>query len=147
MKRTIAIGKNFPAAPAFLGNDYEDKGMYEEAISEFQTVDILTGSTPEEAARRAEAVRQAYRTAGAKGYWQKVLELNFEDAKRKYIPPYKLAGPYARVGDKERMYEWLQKAYDDRSLKLVFLKVEPAFEPYRSEPRFQELMRKVGIPK
>jgi serine/threonine protein kinase/Tfp pilus assembly protein PilF len=146
LKRTIAIDKNFRAAHDFLSSAYEDKGMYEEAISEFQTARISAGLTPEEAASRAAVLRQAYRTAGAKGYWQKVLELTLEHAKGKYTPPDNLAGAYARVGDKERMYEWLQKAYDERGKDMTLIKVEPAFEPYRSEPRFQELMRKVGLP-
>jgi tetratricopeptide (TPR) repeat protein len=133
-------------AHAFLAIAYVDKGMHEEAISEFQTVDVLEGMTPEEAARRADAVREAYRTAGAKGRSRKILELAFEDAKTKYIAPYDFAALYAGAGDEERMYEWLQKAYDERSGKLVFLKVDPAFEPYRSEPRFQALMRRVGLP-
>jgi len=121
--------------------------MYEEAISEFQTAAILQGISPEKTARRAAAVRQAYQTAGAKGYWQMKLDLTLEDAKkRKYTPPDNFAVLYARAGDKERMYEWLQKAYDERSKGMPFLKVEPAFEPYRSEPRFQDLMRKVGLP-
>ncbi len=120
--------------------------LYEEAISEFQTAGILEGSTPEEAARRAAAVRQAYRTAGAKGYWQKRLELTLENAKREHTPPDDFALLYARVGDEERMYECLQKAYDERGKGMTLIKVEPAFEPYRAEPRFQALMRRVGLP-
>ena len=91
-------------------------------------------------------LRQAYRATGAKGYWQKALELALEDAKRRYVAPDDFAALYARVGDKERMYEWLEKTYDEHGKGLDSIKVEPAFEPYRSEPRFQELLKRIGFP-
>jgi len=67
------------------------------------------------------------------------------EAGKKSLPTYSIARLYARLGDNNQALEWLQKAYDKHSDYLVLLKVDPMFDETRSDPRFAELMRKIGF--
>ena len=63
----------------------------------------------------------------------------------RYVSPYMLAIIYTALGDKEQAYEWLGKVYDERSYYVIWLKVDPVFDSLRSDPRFIDFMRKVGL--
>jgi hypothetical protein len=67
-------------------------------------------------------------------------------AKREYVTPSRVARIYARLGDETQALEWLEKAYQERDVFLCNLKVGPSFDPLRSNPRFQDLLRRVGLP-
>jgi hypothetical protein len=69
-----------------------------------------------------------------------------ELAKRKYVQPYSIAMIYTGLGEKDQALAWLEKAYDDRSSYMVYLKVEPIFDSLHSDPRFVDLIRRVGLP-
>jgi hypothetical protein len=108
---------------------------------------VLSGDVSREAAaQRASELRQAYRRSGAKGYWQVRLNLSMEDMKRHYVDPYDIARFYARLGEKDQSLAWLQKGYDERVDGMTLLKVEPDFDDLRSDPRFQDLVHRVGLP-
>ncbi len=66
-------------------------------------------------------------------------------SKRRYISPYLFAVVYVGLGDKEQAFAWLEKAYQDRSFWLIWLKVEPRFDSLRDDPRFQDLLRRIGL--
>jgi hypothetical protein len=70
-----------------------------------------------------------------------VLELS----KRRYVSPFDIAVIYSGLGDKERALEWLEKALDGRSLEMIFLKVDPRFDRLHPEPRFANLLRRMGL--
>ena len=63
-----------------------------------------------------------------------------------YVPVYRIAAVYVVLGDKEQAFEWLDKAYQDDSAWLVWLKVDPVMDPLRSDPRFQKLLRRMNFP-
>jgi hypothetical protein len=69
-----------------------------------------------------------------------------ERAKQREIPPYWMAMIYHGLGEKEETYDWLEKALAERSFWLLWLKTEPLLDEIRSEPRFQNLLRKVNFP-
>ena len=97
--------------------------------------------------RQAVALLEAsYRMAGARGYWQKKLELLLDRAKREYVQSTFIAKTYARLADKERALEWSEKAYADRDSDLGYLRVEAVYDPLRSDPRFQDLLRRLNFP-
>ncbi len=100
------------------------------------------GISPEDSAR----LRSAYSASGAKGYCQKRLELLKELAKQRYTSSSVIAILYARLGQKDRAFEWLEKAYKDRDDEFEDIKIEPGLDSLRSDPRFQELLRRVGLP-
>ncbi len=77
---------------------------------------------------------------------RKVLEELKELSKQRYVSPYNIACIYAGLNDKDKAFEWLDKAYEERSFFIAMLKVETVFDNLRPDPRFQELVRKVGLP-
>lgn len=79
-----------------------------------------------------------------RGFWQKQLDLAIERSKRQHVPPIIIAGYYARLGEREQAIQWLEKAYEERDA-LVWLKVDPRWDGLRSDPRFADLIRRVGL--
>lgn len=71
-------------------------------------------------------------------------ELN-ELSKRRYVPPYRLAEIYAALGQPDQAFVYLEKAYQAHAMHLCNLKVEPTLDPLRSDPRFTDLLRRVGL--
>lgn len=80
-----------------------------------------------------------------RGYWRKALELEREKAKHRYVSAYEIAALYARLNEKEQAFEWLEKACEERSSGLVYLKVEPSFDSLRQHPRFADLLRRIHL--
>jgi hypothetical protein len=69
-----------------------------------------------------------------------------DSSKSNYVPPVLVAEACLRVGDKECAFEWLEKGFEEHDDLMINLKVEPVFDGLRSDPRFQDLIRRVGIP-
>ncbi len=86
-----------------------------------------------------------YALAGERDKAQQALDELREMSKRRYISPYLFAVVYVGLGDKEQAFAWLEKAYQDRSFWLIWLKVEPRFDSLRDDPRFQDLLRRIGL--
>ena len=145
-RKTIEMDKTFSRSYRYLGNTYIEKGMYSEAITQFQTADGLSGVDPEKAANRAKELRDAYAAAGPQGFWTKQLDLLKQDSEHGSVSPYRIAGVYARLGDLNQTLTWLEKAYHDHDAYLVYLKIDPEFDRFRSDPRIIDLMRRIGLP-
>jgi TolB-like protein/Flp pilus assembly protein TadD len=142
LKKTIEMDKNFPLAYRYLGNAYLGKGMYNEAIAAFQTADKIAGQSPE----RTEGLRQAYATGGPEGFWRKQLEFLKADSEKGALQDYAIATVYGRLGDKEEAINWLEKAFRARDPYIVYLKIDPPFDNFRTDARIVDLMRRVGLP-
>ena len=119
---------------------YVEKGMYKEAIAEFLKYPGCL-SAPACSGHLA----NAYARAGQKAEAQKILHRLIEQSKQK-TGTYEVALVYAGLGDKDRAFEWLGKAYKIRDKGMLFLKVDPPLDPLRSEPRFQDLLRRMNFP-
>ena len=116
--------------------------MPEAAIKELQKAIAIAGRTSGLLA----LLGHAYAASGKQGEAQKILgELN-KMSEQAYVSPYDLAILYLGLGDKDRALEQLNKAYDDRAGWIIYLKVEPIFDPLRSDARFVDLVRRVGLP-
>jgi TolB-like protein/DNA-binding winged helix-turn-helix (wHTH) protein len=120
----------------------EQEGQLEEAAQEFLKADELFGMDPQ----RVTQLKVTLAKSGAKGYWKRTLENYKESAKSNYVPSVLVAEACVRVGDKECVFEWLERGFEERDDLMINLKVEPAFDSLRSDPRFQDLVRRVGIP-
>ena len=125
-----------------LGNAYVGKGKYQEAIAEYQQSIPLSGESPDEPASLA----YAYALAGKRQEALKLLEDLKERSKRSYVSPSLIALIYTGLGEKDQAFAWLDKAYDGRDFFLVYLKAEPTFDTLRSDPRFPDLVQRVGLP-
>jgi Flp pilus assembly protein TadD len=134
------LDRNSFLAHRYLGLAYLFKGQNEQAIAELQkTVDPQSGFG-------LDLLGCAYGIAGRKSEALKTLAELQALAGRKYIPPHSFAYIYAGLGDKERAFEWLEKGYTGRDDSLTRLKTEPLFDSLRSDPRYPDLMRRVGLP-
>jgi serine/threonine protein kinase/tetratricopeptide (TPR) repeat protein len=125
-----------------LGYAYDQKGMYAEAIASYQKGIALSERTTAFLA----AMGHAYAASGRKGEALKILDEMKEVSKQKYVSPYDLAILYTGLGDKDQAIEQLNKAYEEHAGWIIDLKVEPKFDPLRSDPRFADLIRRLGLP-
>ena len=91
------------------------------------------------------ALGHAYSLSGERDKANKILDELREMSKQRYVSPYLIAIVYVGLGDKDQAFAWLDKAFQDRSSLLLWLKVEPQFDSLRDDPRFQDLLRRVGL--
>jgi tetratricopeptide (TPR) repeat protein len=138
-RKTLEIAPEFPVAHANLKDVYEQQGMYEQAITQYQAMGEI-------GRRRAPLLEKGYQAAGPRGYWQKSLELYLDEAKRTYIQPTIIAKNYAGFGDRQQALQWLEKAYAERDADLIYLRVEPMYDPLRSDPGFQAIVHRMNFP-
>jgi tetratricopeptide (TPR) repeat protein len=141
LKKTLDLDLNFVLAQRALEAAYAQSGMYKEAIAERQKLLTLSGN-PDLAA----AIGEDYRKSGYNGVLQGSLEGLKEVSKERYVPPYNVAQIYARLEDKQQTLVWLERALNERDTKLTYIKVEPAFDAIRSDPRFQQLLQRLAMP-
>ncbi|HVS83971.1 MAG TPA: protein kinase [Pyrinomonadaceae bacterium] len=143
LKKTLELDKSFVMARHYLGQAYERKGMYQEAIAELQKVRDLYGQSQ----IASGLLGHAYAVAGLRGEAQKMIEELKEQSKREYVWRYYIAIIHVGLGEKDQAFEWLEKACEDRGDDLIYLKVEQTFDPLRSDPRFEGLLKKIGLEK
>jgi len=89
---------------------------------------------------------QGYAESGPRGAWFKVAEMLAAPSTRKYVPPTDIAWLYAAYGINEKAFHWLERAYEERDPRLVHLAVDPVYDILSSDPRFQDLLRRMNFP-
>jgi hypothetical protein len=94
----------------------------------------------------AEAFAAGYRKAKVKGAAIALIEVLKSTSQKEYVSPYEIAVYYALMGDRDHTFEWLEKAYKERSGRLEYVKVEEFFEPFHSDPRYTDLLKRMGLP-
>jgi TolB-like protein/Tfp pilus assembly protein PilF len=124
-----------------LAGAYGQKGMHEEAIRELSEAVNGTGNR----ALYLAMLGHAYAAAGRRDEALAVLAQLQETGKEKYVAPFTIAIIYAGLGDRDRAFEWLERAYECRSWGLLWLKVDPSLDSLRSDERFTSLLRRVGL--
>ena len=105
-----------------------------------KAAELLGGAVADD----ARAVK-AFAVSGLAGYYRFELDRLKRQLKEHYVPSFDLARLYALLGDRDRAFEWLGKAREERSFAIPFLKVDPDFDHVRSDPRFSDLTRKLGL--
>ncbi|HAF15835.1 MAG TPA: hypothetical protein DCK99_19505 [Blastocatellia bacterium] len=131
--KALELNPNFQAAHQYVGQIYLTKGMYVEAISEFQK------------AWNKGSLGHAYGVSGRRAEAQKTLAELIETSKHRYISPLDIARIYAGLDEKDQAFQWLEKAYQERVTYLMLLKVDEDFSSLHSDPRFQNLLQRVGL--
>jgi DNA-binding winged helix-turn-helix (wHTH) protein/TolB-like protein/Tfp pilus assembly protein PilF len=139
-KVVLEMDPNFALAHRYLGLIYEQKRMYAEAISEFQKAEWLSGAKPLDSSSLA----HAYAIAGKRAEARQILKKVSEGPPEVYFPAQDIALIYVGLGEKDLAFDWLEKAVQERSPWLIHLSVDPRFDPIRSDPRFTELLRRIG---
>jgi hypothetical protein len=118
--------------------------MYPQVIEELRAFGQLSGNRDE--SEFDSAMEQGFRSAGWKGALTKGVEIRQAQRKTGYSSAYNIASLYADLGDKDQAFRWLNTAYQERDWLLLGLKTDFSLDPIRSDPRFAELVRKVGLP-
>ncbi len=140
-RKAIEMDPNFPLAHHHLGLAYLEKHMHDEAVAELQKAVQLSGGSPTCIANLA----RAYVASGKRSEAVKLLG----DLKNRSSPGYpdasEIAVIYASLGDTDQAMNWLERAYEDRFNPSVLLR--PGFDPLRSDPRFEDLVRRIGLPR
>ena len=139
-QKALEMDPNFAEVYGYLKRCYDQKGMYREAIAAHQMQRKLAGLDAEE----TPALREAAAATSARVYWQKRLEQELEESKRELSAGFEVAEIYAQLGEKDQAFAWLERAYQERSFMMLYLKVAPNLDPLRSDPRYADLLRRVG---
>jgi tetratricopeptide (TPR) repeat protein len=132
---------DFGYAHAVLGLSYAENGRYSEAVTEAQNATRLDDSP-----FMLAVLAQVQALSGNKSRTTRVLEDLEQAAKKRYVCSYEVATAYVLNGEKDRAFRWFDKAVEDRSDCMVMLAVDPRLDSVRSDARFQDLLRRVGLP-
>jgi tetratricopeptide (TPR) repeat protein len=133
LKKTIELAPNWPRAHVLLSNCYLEKGMWNEAIEEVQK----TGAP-------GFVVRA--RMYAATGKRDEALKIIAEMKKQSNVSPMGLANVYNALGEKDQTFEYLEKAYAEGAPLLRALQSGKTWDPLRSDPRFKDLLKRMGLP-
>ena len=140
-KKTIELEPNSFTSHYFLGRVYEAKGMHEPAVAEYAKSAEING-VPPEAVKKA---REVYQKSGWQTYLKVSLDALLND-RRPGMSPFFIATLYARLGNRDKALEWLQRGYEQRDYRMTLLSVAFEFDGFRDDPRFKELIRRMGLP-
>jgi TolB-like protein/DNA-binding winged helix-turn-helix (wHTH) protein len=126
-----------------LARIYESTGRPEEAAQESLKSEELFGTDPGKVAELKDALAKS----GPRGYWRLTLQNYRESAKSNYVPSVLVAETCIRIADTECAFQWLEKGLEERDDLMINLTAEPIFDGIRSDPRFQNLVRRVDVSK
>ena len=141
-RNTLEMDPDFVPGRWVLGQAYEQKGMLREAIAELESAVNLSGGSPVFRASLA----HAYAVSGRRTQALKLVDDLNELRKQRYVSSYDMALAVSGLADKHQTLAWLQRAVEERSPRALFLKVEPRLSALRSDPGFQDLVRRLGLP-
>ena len=141
LRKTIEMDQNFYYAHFQLGMVYEMKGSFPDAIAEY-----LKARQSNDDPYVLGLLGHAYAMSGKKDEVLKTLDQLRDIASRRYVPLYTFAMVYAGLGDRDRAFQWLEKSYQAHEPKITRIKVEPLLDGLRSDPRFADLERRIGLP-
>jgi eukaryotic-like serine/threonine-protein kinase len=142
LQRTVELDPNYPVTYWILGLALRKTGRYELAITEGEKGGKLSGGSPMIRAALAHTLGAAGRLAEA----GQILDDLTSQAQQNYVAPYFFAGIHVGLGENERALEYLEKAYEEHSNWLIYLHIDPSMDGLRDDPRFQDLLRRIGLP-
>jgi len=142
LRRTVELETHYPVTYWILGLVLRNTGRYELAISEGEKGVNLSGGS---FLMRA-ALAQTLGTAGETKKAIQILEELTRLSQQKYVSPYFVAGIHVGLGEADHAIEYLERAYDEHCHWLIYLHIDPGMDGIRSNPRFQELLRRMGLP-
>jgi len=141
LKKAIEIDPSFPRTHFRLGRAYEQKKLYDLAISELEQAVSLSGGD----ACYKGSLGHVYAASGKPDQARRLLQDLEGRTGQAYVPSYAIALVYAGLGENDHAITWLEKAYEDRSTSMVFLRSDPELSSLRSDQRFQELSRRISF--
>jgi eukaryotic-like serine/threonine-protein kinase len=146
LRHTLELDSNYFWAEMVLGQAYGQQGQFREATAAFERARRVSGEAGGAPPEILAGLIRGYALAGNRIAAMQV----FEELKRlmnvRYVSRHDLAIVNLALGEKEQALDWLEKAYEDRNWWMPWIRVEPRFDPLRSDPRFAKLVRRVGLP-
>jgi serine/threonine protein kinase/Flp pilus assembly protein TadD len=144
-RKTLELDPNYVMAHEDLGYAYEQKGMQREAVAEWSKALTLRGA--------GEQASRLERTYAASGFEpavralsrEQLAKLNERMKRGEYVPAWEYVTAYTRLGDKEQAFAWLNKAVEERNGFVFEVSVNPIYDGFRADPRFADLLRRVGL--
>src|SRR5207253_10028049 len=142
LQKTLEVNPNNWFAHMFASSAYIEKGMFAEAVVEARKARELNSANSQPTAQLGYALAKSGKQAEARGLLEELLKLSAQ----RYVSPGNIALIYNGLGERDATFSWLERGFEQRDVKMVFLKVEPKWNNLRSDSRFQDLMRRVGFP-
>lgn len=143
-RKTLELNPEHPLVRQSIGSAFEYQGRYEEAVEEFLRGNPFASQSEDD----VNELRRAFTEAGWKGYMQTHQALTLAQWERNdpwHGNAFYVASNYSRLGDLENAIAWLERAYEMRSGMLIWLSVHFHFDALRQDPRFEDLLRRVGL--
>ena len=142
LQKAVELHPNNMLSRGALGMVLEQKGKWHEAISQFEMAREVSNDNPWTLAYLGHAFGASGQEEKASGILRELEQLSTQ----RYVSGYDIALVHAGMGNKQEALAWLERAYKDRSDWIVWLKVDPRFDPLRGDPQFQKLIQRVGFP-
>jgi serine/threonine-protein kinase len=139
LRKTLDLEPRFWPAHVYLGKTLAEQGQLQEAVEELKKAGDFT-------AEPYATIGYVYGRMGRAADARKVIADLRDESKKTYVAPSNFAKIYIGLGDKDQAFAWLEKGYQQRDFWLTFLKGDPVFDSLRSDPRFQDLVRRIGFP-
>jgi len=140
LRKAVDLESNYWVSHVLLGRCYEQTGKPKEAVAAFEKARQVENSIPEVIA----ALGHGYAVAGRRTEALKIISELEARSKKEFVPSYTIATIYTGLGMKEQAIQYLIKSFDEGSYYMIHLKVEPILDPLRADPRFTDVMRRVG---
>jgi tetratricopeptide (TPR) repeat protein len=140
-RKALEIDESFWMAHWTMALGYEQTGQYDEALAELEKAKALDDSS-----WIAAVFARVYGRLGRTDEAQKILDELTERSKQQWVAPYLVATAYVNLDRRDQAFEWLQKALEDYDEWIDCINIDPALDLLRSDPRFQDLLRRVGLP-
>jgi tetratricopeptide (TPR) repeat protein len=138
---TLQINPKNPLTHLWMGRTYQEKKQFNKAIDEYRQTLSYNNNWPVAWA----AIGSAYGFAGQNMMAKNIIDTLLALSDKHYVTPYGIALVYASVNEKDKAFEWLNKALEERSHWLVWLKIDPRFKSLRNDMRFINLLEKIGL--
>jgi serine/threonine-protein kinase len=139
--KVVELEPNYWFSRQYAASAYIDRGMFAEAIAEARHARQLSDASTRPTAFLAYALAQSGSVAEARAELERLLKLSRE----RYVSPYNVAMIYHGLGERDATFDWLERGFREREPRMVFLKSEPKWNGLRTDPRFQDLLRRVGF--
>src|SRR5712671_469643 len=141
IQKAIELDPNYQDAHYALASNYELRGMCKESISEMAQALQVDGET-----REAEAIQHGFAEGGCRGAFESDLKVLKERAQKEFVDPGDFAIDYLRLGDKEHALNLFERGFGEKSVSMQYLRVDPGWDSVRSDPRFQDILRRMNFP-
>lgn len=140
-QKTVTLDENYPRAHFWYGQTLLLEEEFESAVEQFKKALEISGNNPQYLSMLAHAYALANKRDEAAKLLVRLEELSLE----RYVSPLEMANVYIGLNEKDKAFEWLERAYKEREGWMAVIKVEPRYDLLRSDPRFQDLLKKMNL--